>query len=1053
MPSISASGSKKILIKSPNGRTFYNTLSAIQFLIKNGKREEDRDVKLMSLNLKKEGWSKEPFLPKGWMMSGNKSLNNCKYLTDKLKYFGTTKAAVHFLKKNGYSDTSITSLETRQFVNEPKKSVIKEKKKDTRKILKPIRQLSIIQEEHSLCKPGVWENGGDSLPHGWKKTNYGKGPGKGEHVMSPEGVKYKSRFVAFQQMLKMNFPPTEVAIMKLKMREYERWELSDYLPEGWMYKVHWEGFTKDDKYTENIIYLSRDGQSFHSMKQATDFILTSEEYSSQDAYNCQLFLKERLKMTMGSRFSWKESDSVPPGWKVRDGGDDNGYVMSPEGLQYKTRYVAIQAMAANNFPLPDILLMRSKLIEYENWNTSDLLPEGWIFKSWDASENSSTKTYFLSENGISFESMKEVINHMKCNPEMFNQENIENCKAFLKHRNQQNLGDRFEWESSDNLPAGWKIRYSGGKSSQLWIRSPRTGQQYRSRFCAIQEMIKNKDLYTEEEVDKMRNLMIRHESWVQDERLPSNWLYKITWEGQHKSKQIQSNIIFLSSEGDYFGSFKTATEHMKKFNHYSEFNQENLRKLQIEMHNNLTMSRDDWIEDNETLPNGWMKRFSNTCEYFLRPDGRQFKSRLCAYQAMIRDEFPEEQITSMRTKLAHEGWLPHDLLPENWFYKKASVLYNNKVSTDYQVLSSNGDHFMSLRAASKFMSQNSFSINEITNFDNFIKDDRKNNVLEKNTWFEDDSLPEGWRYRPSHGAEDRVFYLSACGQQFRSALTAVQFMYEQEHDRAAIVLMRLKLANEGWSFSPDIPSGWQQKAFKTTLQYLDRSGVLFKNAKHALTEIQSSHEYSEAEVELLRARAKSEEVGLDDKYTWRSPDNLPRGWKVRRKLSRSRKMIEFFLAPDGKMVRGKAAALAHMATLGASPGDVVTMRSFRWFRVKSHEEKQEEVKEEDNMLMEEVEQEIKDDNLIAAGNSEIIIKNIDDDDDECTVSSTTEDDSMDTSTDGNEIGTIDEVKSDEDDKEMLLDKLEEIAAQVQLFKKIDKTKLMNIQNFIRGFGK
>ena len=97
--------------------------------------------------------------------------------------------------------------------------------------------------------------------HHLKKTNYGKGPGKGEHVMSPEGVKYKSRFVAFQQMLKVNFPPTEVAIMKLKMREYERWELSDYLPEGWMYKVHWEGFTKDDKYTENIIYLSRDGQS------------------------------------------------------------------------------------------------------------------------------------------------------------------------------------------------------------------------------------------------------------------------------------------------------------------------------------------------------------------------------------------------------------------------------------------------------------------------------------------------------------------------------------------------------------------------------------------------------------------------------------------------------------------------------------------------------------------------------------------------------------------------------------------------------------------------
>ena len=96
-------------------------------------------------------------------------------------------------------------------------------------------------------------------------------------------------------------------------------------------------------------------------------------------------------------------------------------------------------------------------------------------------------------------------------------------------------------------------------------------------------------------------------------------------------------------------------------------------------------------------------------------------------------------------------------------------------------------------------------------------------------------------------------------------------------------------------------------------------------------------------------------------------------------------------------------------------------------------------------------QEIKDDNLIVAGNSKILKKI--DDDDECTVSSTTDDDSMDTSTDENEIGTIDEVNSDEDDKEMLLAKLGEIAAQVQLFTKIDKTKLMNIQNFVRGFGK
>ena len=58
---------------------------------------------------------------------------------------------------------------------------------------------------------------------------------------------------------------------------------------------------------------------------------------------------------------------------------------------------------------------------------------------------------------------------------------------------------------------------------------------------------------------------------------------------------------------------------------------------------------------------------------------------------------------------------------------------------------------------------------------------------------------------------------------------------------------------------------------------------------------------------------------------------------------------------------------------------------------------------------------------------------------------------MDTSE--NEVGTIGEVKSEEDDWEMLRSKLGEIAEQVEKSKKFDKTKLLNLQNFILGFGK
>ena len=107
---------------------------------------------------------------------------------------------------------------------------------------------------------------------------------------------------------------------------------------------------------------------------------------------------------------------------------------------------------------------------------------------------------------------------MRSNPAIFNFEDLKNCKTFLKQRNQLKLGDRFEWELSDTLPAGWKLRYSEGKSSQLWIRSPRDGQQYRSRFCAIQDMFKKTNIYSKKEIEKMRQSMINHETWDEDER-------------------------------------------------------------------------------------------------------------------------------------------------------------------------------------------------------------------------------------------------------------------------------------------------------------------------------------------------------------------------------------------------------------------------------------------------------------------------------------------------------------------------------------------------------
>ena len=117
------------------------------------------------------------------------------------------------------------------------------------------------------------------LPSGWRMKTSG-------FIISPAGLGYKTRFVAVQDMIKRNYPEDQVEEMKKMMIENEGWELSDHLPRGWMFKVHWEGFTKDKRYQNNILYLSREGQSFESMKKVIEFIGNSDNYSLEEAAKC-----------------------------------------------------------------------------------------------------------------------------------------------------------------------------------------------------------------------------------------------------------------------------------------------------------------------------------------------------------------------------------------------------------------------------------------------------------------------------------------------------------------------------------------------------------------------------------------------------------------------------------------------------------------------------------------------------------------------------------------------------------------------------------------------
>ena len=154
------------------------------------------------------------------------------------------------------------------------------------------------------------------------------------------------------------------------MIEFEGWEESNLLPEGWIFRVNWEGFVKSNdkeehfegiaksdvgaeevaesndkeehlavkartKFTSNIVYLSREGKAFESMRTATEY-MTKMGYKRAEILRCREFLQERNQKSIVLRENWLESDTVPAGWKIRTSGGRT-FVLSPDGRQFRSR--------------------------------------------------------------------------------------------------------------------------------------------------------------------------------------------------------------------------------------------------------------------------------------------------------------------------------------------------------------------------------------------------------------------------------------------------------------------------------------------------------------------------------------------------------------------------------------------------------------------------------------------------------------------------------------------------------------------------------------------
>merc|ERR1719450_1000838 len=169
--------------------------------------------------------------------------------------------------------------------------------------------------------------------------------------------------------------------MRELMIKHESWRRSEYLPDGWMFKIVCEGFTKDNKWYNTIFYLSKEGDQLESMKHVLEHMEKHEGYTEDDKENCKLFLETHK--SSDKKYDWQEGDgTIPKNWKMRVSDTENKwqFFLSPQGKQYRTRFVAIQDMIKKNYPEEEIDEMRELMIKHENWKRSEYLPHDWIYK-------------------------------------------------------------------------------------------------------------------------------------------------------------------------------------------------------------------------------------------------------------------------------------------------------------------------------------------------------------------------------------------------------------------------------------------------------------------------------------------------------------------------------------------------------------------------------------------------------------------------------------------------------------------------------------------------
>ena len=573
-PRSESSAAKYTVLESADGKIFQGKRQALKFLI--AQNFPEHDIKLMRLSLKSDGWEEDDSLPPDWMFKREKEDERYSFIDNLGNRFKSREVAKRYILKNG--DTSfLSNLE--DFKRKRRRCLIlKQKEKEERQTLDPI------------------------VPPGWLIKHRKDGM---VGLVSPDGTFLIGRIAALKHLVENNYPKEQILALKDTLK-YEGWSSDPKLPQDWLYKSR---LTK-------LNFIDESGHFFQS-KEAACKVLAQKNHLEDLAllvqFRSESFKTNHQRLQNLEDSSWTKDDpTVPSGWKIKKkaiGKQNIVKVMSPDGLKFPSRRMALKFMIEKLYPVDQIEEIRDSL-KHENWLQDSSLPEKWLYK-----KNRNGGYCYINHNG-----------------------------HFLKSKSDVEL-----------------VENGGLSTIAKFLESKVKIKKHSTKPNSLRNMIKNR--FPEEEIDIMRSSLIT-DGWSSDKSLPEKWLYK------KQTRNRKERTCFINEEGSRLKNRIQATKYLrqkgrhedvKKVNKFIFRNRENRvyikekRKLkepstkqEDQMGQKREIKTEEWIDYEEECLKGWKLMISASgSKHYRTPSGEVLRNKPQISIFLKNNNFSEETVASM----------------------------------------------------------------------------------------------------------------------------------------------------------------------------------------------------------------------------------------------------------------------------------------------------------------------------------------------------------------------------------------------------------------------